>query len=267
MENLFAASRTVESMNLKNLFYLITFLGFFISSSGFAQTDYSFSGSYKKKSEQKTSSRWTLTDWLAQKERNKMMDLWLQMYAPSPYEFYLTGEYLSYQSQPTSGTGGDETYTSYKGSFAAYALIMGLQFDYENNGKQNYNNLDGSLNIRIMGNAIQATHLSLFYGLRTQHLTAAGQTHRLNENFYGAEFDLYLNRLFGLHTLYKNFPPTTDQNFGELSSTRQELGLFIDFDFLRIFGNTFTESQKTNLNSVETTVQQKGFNTGLKFFF
>ena len=267
MEDLFAPPRTVESMNLKYIFYLFTFMGLFLPASGYAQTDYSFGGDYKKKSEQKTSSRWTLTDWLAQKERNKMMDLWLQMYAPSPYEFYLSGEYLSYQSQSASGTGGDQTYTSYKTSLAAYALIMGLQFDYENNWKQNYNNLDGSLNIRVMGNAIQATHLSLFYGLRTQHRSLAGQFHRLNENFYGAEFDLYLNRLFGLHTMYKSFPPTTDQNFGELSSTRQELGLFIDFDFLRIFGTSFTESQKTNLNSTETTIQQKGFNTGLKFFF
>lgn len=267
MEDLFAPPRTVASMNLKNIFYLIIFLGLFLPLSGFAQADYSFSGDYKKKSEQKNSSRWTLTDWLAQKERNKMMDLWLQMYAPSPYEFFLSGEYLSYQSSPGTGTASDQTYTSYKTSLAAYALIMGLQFDYENNWKQNFNNLDGSLNIRIMGNAIQATHLSLFYGLRTQHLSAAGQTHRLNENFYGAEFDLYLNRLFGLHTLYKSFPPTTDQNFGELSSTRHELGLFIDFDFLRIFGTTFTESQKTNLNAIETTIEQKGFNTGVKFFF
>src|SRR5690606_14405391 len=46
-----------------------------------------------RKQKQKESSRWTLEGWLAQRDRMRLMDLWLALHSPSPYEFYLGGEY------------------------------------------------------------------------------------------------------------------------------------------------------------------------------
>lgn len=221
-----------------------------------------------QKTQSKEGSRWTLQEWLAQKDRNMMMDLWLGMYAPSPYEFFVSGSYLSYDTkvstQPAQSAETSDLHAAGKASVGAYALIMGLQGEYENNSQEKFNDAAGSLNLRVIGNAVQGTHLILHYGLRTRTMEGA---ETLRQQFAGADLNLYLTKLFGLQGLYRIYLPTHNGDLGDVSATRAEAGLFIDFGPLRVFGNGFSETQTSEKNQIKTLVDRTGIQSGLQFFF
>ena len=223
---------------------------------------------FRKKTETKESSRWTLQEWLAQKDRNMMMDLWLGMYAPSPYEFFAGGSYLSYDRKvsttPQQALETSDFYSSGKASVGAYALIMGLEGEYENNNLEKFNDVSGSLNLRVLGNAVQGTHLILHYGLRTRTMEGS---ETLRQQFAGADLNLYLMKYFGLQGLYRVYLPEQNQSLGIINASRSEAGVFIDFGPLRLFGNWFSEIQVSEKTQIKTNIDRTGIQSGLKFFF
>ncbi len=224
---------------------------------------------FRQKATAKQGSRWTLQEWLAQKERNHMMDLWLGMYAPSPYEFYVKGSLQNYNLtvDPSAGGTDQKSYQSYSGGLGAYATIVGLEGDYENNAEEKYNDLSGSFNLRVLGNAVQGTHLILKYGLRTRDGEVSGQKFRVGNQFAGADLNLYLTKFFGLKGLYNHYFKTNDSNLGDISGSRSEAGIFIDFEMVRVFGQWFNDIQKNELNNVPTEIKRTGTQIGLQFFF
>jgi len=227
-----------------------------------------FNFNAREKTEKKESSRWTLQEWLAQKERNRLMDLWLAMYSPTPYEFFIKGASHSHSTTYEPALIAEKSYQSYSGGLGAYATIVGLEGDYENNAAENYNDLSGSFNLRILGNAVQGTHLILRYGLRTRSgSTAAGTDFRIGNQFAGADLNLYLTRHFGLQGVYHQYLPADEPNLGTITGTRTEAGAFIDFSMVRLFGNWFSDVQKNDLAGSLTTIQRTGTQIGLKFFF
>jgi hypothetical protein len=226
-----------------------------------------FNFNAREKLEKKESSRWTLQEWLAQKERNRMMDLWLGMYAPSPYEFYLKGTSNSFTSSTDPLSTPEKSYQTYSGGIGAYATIVGLEGDYENNWHETYNDLTGSFNLRILGNAVQGTHLIAKYGLRTRTGTSAGQGFKIANQFWGGDLNLYLTRYFGLQGLYHSYLPAEEALFGTVTGTRTEAGAFIDFNIIRVFGVWYNDVQKNELSGTTTTLQRTGTQIGLKIFF
>src|SRR5262245_4488691 len=72
-----------------------------------------------KKQEEKAKRRWSLADWLDTLDRMRMMDLWLALHSPTPYEFFLSGAYVM-PNNSSSPKGSDL-------SFAAFASIFGLE--------------------------------------------------------------------------------------------------------------------------------------------
>ena len=214
---------------------------------------------FRKKAVNKEGSRWTLQEWLSQKDRNRMMDLWLAMYAPSPYEFYLSGSHNSYQTETVGSTTPTPSETSYSGKLGAYAYIVGLGLEHENNWKSARNDLTGTINLRIAGNAVQGTHLILNYGNRDRNFTNNGVPARYNQQFYGADLNLYLMKYFGLQAMHRQFVTLEDPTVGKLEEKRSEAGAFIDFWSLRVYGNWYQET----LNTTTTTGVQSGF----YFFF
>lgn len=224
-----------------------------------------------KKSTNKEGSRWTLQEWLSQKERNHLMDLWLGMYAPSPYEFYLSGQSLSYDKSfttvPAASTDSTHSYRSSAGGIGAFAAVIGLVGEYENNSEEGYNELLGSLNLRVLGNAVQGTHLILSYGQRTKNQNSTGSLITLRQNFAGADLDLYLLKHFGLHGNYKSFATNNETSLGEVTGSKTEAGAFIDFGAVRIFGNWYSEKQDQVLSTTTTRTIRTGVQSGLKFFF
>jgi hypothetical protein len=226
---------------------------------------------FRKKAESKENKRWTLGEWLEQKDRSYLMDLWLGMYAPSPYEFFLSGSYLTYDQMvsltPAATPDAKYSHKSYSGSIGAFALVMGLVAEYENNTEEGYNDLLGSLNVRVLGNAVQGTHLILSYGLRTRNIDNSVSQVRLNQQFGGADLDLYMTRFFGLHGNYRAFLPYTETTLGEIKGSKTEAGGYIDFGPVRIFGNWFNEKQDSVLSGTTTHTENTGVQSGLKFFF
>lgn len=221
---------------------------------------------FRQKIERKEGARWTLQEWLAQKQRNQLMDLWLGMYAPSPYEFYISGAHQSYTAK-TEPITAEASHQSYSGSVAAYATVIGLQAEYENNSQEVYNDLSGSLNIRIIGNAVQGTHMILFAGLRTRTVDNSGTPVLLRNKFIGAELNLYFTKYFGIAGNYRSYLPTDDTTLGTVSGTRSEAGIFIDFSAIRIFGNYYSDKQIQTLSDVNSSVERTGIQSGIKFFF
>lgn len=221
-------------------------------------------GSFRKKAEAKRQSRWTLAEWLEQKERNRMMDLWLGMYAPSPYEFILSAQYEPYETLAFDGLTETRTkYTSGSGSVAFYALILGIEAGYENNVQEGFTDVEGLVHLRVLGNSNQSTHLNLSYGARRRTLQGA----ELNQQVAGAELDLFLAQHLGVHGLYRHYFPIEEANLGLTKGSMYEVGAFIDYSFFRLFGNWFVENQSSTLNTIESRRDRSGFQYGLKLFF
>src|SRR5947209_12687437 len=74
-----------------------------------------------KKQDDKAQNRWSLQDWLNTRDRMRMMDLWLALHSPSPYEFFIDGDYRF-----TDG-GAAAPFSHWGFSGGAYASIFGLE--------------------------------------------------------------------------------------------------------------------------------------------
>ncbi len=217
--------------------------------------------------------RWTLTDWLSQKDRSRMMDLWLAFNSPSPYEVMVGGSHISYMSKPEAPA-TEKTFSSISGEFSAYAQIFGLSAEYENNTKENFNDLSGIFNLRIFGNSIQSSYLAFNYGLRTRNLGTSdmnitGQEIVLRQQFAQASLQLYLQKHFGIDGYYRQFMPMAEVNLCDIKGTNVEGGAYIDFDSLRVFGRWFEERTVNTApgSTVDSTFIRTGVKVGLKFYF
>lgn len=221
------------------------------------------SADMKKKVETKQTSRWTLKEWLEQKDRNRMMDLWAGMYAPSPYELILSAQYEKYDSKinvPESSSGRQGGL----GSVAFFALVLGVEGQYENNPVESLQSIEGLVHLRILGNSNQSTHLNLSYGNRRRTMDGV----ELNQQVAGAEFDLYIEKHIGLHSQYRYYLPVENDFFGPSEGSKTEAGVFVDIGVMRVFGNWFTDGMKSKPpNSVEIRRDRNGFQYGLKFYF
>lgn len=227
-----------------------------------------------KRTEAREQKRWTLEDWLEQRDRNRMMDLWLSMHSPSPYELMLGGAYNS-GTVDIDTPSSSHSFTSLSGEFAAYAQIFGLSLEYENNTHEKYNDLAGLFNLRIFGDSIQSSYLTLSYGLRTRSygpgadLNTSASVQRASQQFAQGSLQLYLRKYFGIDGFYRFYLPASQDSLGDLKADEIEGGAFIDFGALRIFGRWFQETNRTTApgSANETKLQRSGIKSGIKIFF
>ena len=233
-----------------------------------AQSRGGSSSGWGQRAQAREGSRWTLQEWLAQKQRNSLMDQWLMMNSPSPFEFYLSGSYDSYQFQQDQLA--KTSHTSYSGSAAAYAQAVGLTGEYENNMAENYTDVTGMLSIRLLGNSLQTTSLTLHVGQRTRQYDDPVQNQRETiRNLLGeVSLQAYMTRYFGLMGTYRQYLPTHDSTLGDVSGTLVEGGLFIDFKGLRVFGKWTDDTQVNKASSgTKTEYKRQGIKSGITIFF
>ena len=217
-----------------------------------------------QRAERRESKRWTLQEWLAQKDRNKMMDMWLSMNAPSPYELMLGCSYNSFQSE-TSGVSVTPNYTSYLGTISAYAQFVGLTAEYENNTQEGLSNLSGLFNLRLIGHTIQGSYLAIHYGQRTRNVNAGNI--RMSQQFAQATLQVYMITNFGFDGSYRYYVPTSENGTGDELGNTAEAGAFIDFKNFRIFGSWWKEVQINKNAGTETNTTRSGIRSGVKIFF
>lgn len=245
------------------LIYLTLF-----SEASFAQSFFSPSKSGGSSAGRADIKRWTLQEWLAQKERNKMMDMWLAFNTPSPYEAQFDFYYLSYVKEVTAVTPNKE-YTSYLGKIHAYARLVGLTAEHENNTKESYSTTTGIFNLRLFGNSLRNTSITLHYGQRTKNDVSKTPETTLRNNFAGASTQIYITKYFGISGHYRDYQEAIHDTLGKVKGSRTEGGIFIDFDHVRVFGEYFSDVENAIAPNTTTEVitTRTGVQSGLKILF
>jgi hypothetical protein len=248
-------------MMKKRIAILLLILFHFVADNSWGQSQLNFSERAKKRE----GSRWTLAEWLAQKDRNKLMDQWLWLNAPSPYEFSVLAANNYYKKKLTSD---EKEYTITSLEASAYANIFGLSVEYDNRGDENENDLNGLFNVRVLGSSIQSSSLTLSYGQRTRTFSGLDPTSITRNQFYQAALQLYIGRYFGINGSYRSYMSYTDPYFGEVTGYQNQAGAFIEFESLRIYGTYYQDIQKNaNPTTPDPEIKREGIKTGLQFFF
>lgn len=232
-----------------------------LSTSYVHAEDRGNSQTWTQRIEKRSTTRWTLQEWMAQKEKNQLQDMWLAMNSSSPYEFAIQ---LGSYSTSTQTGGVEDSFNSTRGNLSAYAQMIGLDGAYEHDTHNGVSDSQGMLNIRVLGNSIQSTSLTLHYGQRNRYWS---DDSHLQQQFGQVSLQLYFTRHAGLQGFYRSYQPAENSTLGEVKAYHSQAGIFIDFKAVRIFGDWFYEKETRTLNSVETPWTSTGILSGLKIFF
>jgi hypothetical protein len=201
-----------------------------------------------EKQEVKEKHRWSISDWLETRDRMRVQDLWLAMHLPSPYEFYVGGMYR---------TGNAATNAVYQGwgfTAAAYAYVFGFEVQRDMpNADPRWLALG---NFRLFGPYNQATNLTLQFGAKGENRGGID----LWNLVAGGHLTLYVAKPFGGTFLYRHAFSSASGVPGE--SDRFEVGAFLDFRFLRLHVDYFSEVL-TN----DTSRSFRGLQFGTRLYF
>lgn len=259
----------MNKLNLIKTFFICLLI--FVSNLSNAQESSPSSGSSRpwlltQGAAAREAKRFTLQGWLENKDRRALMDMWLTINTPSPYEFVLGGSLFQYSlTSVTNNVSNVKNYKSYTGEISAYARFVGVTAEYSNNQEEGFNDVTGLFNLRVFGNTVQGSHITLHYGLRTR--SAENKSYRLNQSFPAATLQIYLMKYFGIQSHYRAYLPITDSFYGDVQGDELTAGAFIEFGALRLFGDWFQERQNSKLNSIETNSDRTGTKVGLKIYF
>jgi hypothetical protein len=200
-----------------------------------------------QKQEKKDITRWSLQEWLDTRDRMRLMDMWLALHTPSPFEFFVGTDY---RVTDTAIEGGPKLDPSFRLKAGAYASLVGLELEHRLGAQSEWQGLFG---LRVFGYQQQGTHLTLQLGARSRELSGA----TLRNATAGADAAVYLTRFFGIEANYRHhFAPTPSALGITGASNALETGGFIDFRFLRVYGQYFRESGASS-----------GIQLGTKLFF
>lgn len=217
-----------------------------------------------KKQEEKKKKSWYLTDWLETRDRMMMMDIWLALHSPSPFEFYISPEIRFLSHNDYSGKKLD-----FRGTFGAFASIFGLEAKYETQGALRQM-LQLLFRFRFFGYHDQSTNMNFEAGLRSRWSDSIDY----KAPTLGGSLTLYLHRYFGLsfrglYTFGTSLSlPDRKLNSGMLL----EPAVFIDYSFLRVKVNYSIENEYIANTSVataagESIIKTRGIGVGLQLYF
>jgi hypothetical protein len=196
-----------------------------------------------------------------------MMDLWLaQNSHSSPFELFLEGRSINYNLQGPNDT--HTNYNQYGGMLGAYAGLAGLRGGYEND-QENRKRWSGSLNLRLLGRAIQDTHVNVEYGLQgLEQDDSNNVAQKFQNQFGGVTMDLYFTKFFGVGGGYYRILPGKSDTERELEGEVSKANVFIDFGPIRFFGEWRHEYLRFRDGGQPDLQQTRdGLGGGLKIFF
>lgn len=244
------------------------FLGIWLTPA-LAQVEGTYEVTVNKKQEEKDKNRWTLAEWLSQKQRNQQMDLWLAMHSShaSPYEGFVEGYSLNYDESDGRSSPRPVNHDTYGGSAAAYASIAGVRGGYETDAEQR-NLWWGSFNLRVLGHSIQDTHVNLEGGIQGLTEKANVPEEYVQNKFAGVTSDLYLTKKFGLEGSYHYIFPAVSNIQRTVDGENETGGVFIEFGPVRLYG----EWRREFLHFSETgqpgaSEFRDGWGGGLRIYF
>jgi hypothetical protein len=210
-------------------------------------------------------SRWSLDQWLKQKQQNRLMDQWLAMNQSSPYEFFVSADGTSIASgNDATGSTQQISNNAVRARFGAYASIVGLEGTYENLPDLNSSSADGAFHVRLLGTSVRSTYLDAHYSLKNR--TENGET--IRHQGPGGRLTILLIKTFGISGSFEALLESTSDRGQKWSGSQTEGEVFIDFERLRVFGRyTKRDDQVTSTSGgVEKRVRE-GLGAGFKLFF
>lgn len=251
--------------NLKSLSKLLFLFSFIlISFIPFVWSDDIFVFVVKKE-EQKKKSRWNIGDWLITKEKMRLMDQWLALHSSNPFfEGVISGGLSKYKLSylPENQEKPEQKHKLSDGYAAFYFSIFGFEIHYVDSD-ESFHALSTGINLRLIGNAVQGTHLTLQMGHRKFN-----EEYDFRNYYIGGNLSLYLISFIGVEGLFRYYlPEKAKDSESILKGRKTEMGAFIDVSFLRIFGNWFTERLEYQQHNLTTTKDRKGLISGIKVFF
>ena len=209
---------------------------------------------------------WSLQEWMEQKDRNRLMDLWLKLNTGDPYEMFLRGTYSSYTRSQASLA--DQTFISYQFQMAGYAQLVGLDVEYENNSQELYSDLNGKLSFRIFGESLRSSHLLLQVGQRTRNRVLGAVPVAVRNTLAQANLQLYFLKHFGVESFYRSYLNAQDDAQNEVSGSLTQACLFLDFKNIRIWGGWFGEHEIVQAQGgTPATTERTGVKSGVQIFF
>lgn len=234
-----------------------------------AQSMFGVRGSGSSSSSGKDSTRWTLTDYLSQKQKVRLMDHWLGLNGSAvKFESILSGGSLQYNTTSTNGSGvkvkSSESITS--GKFSLFYTIFGLEGEYEKSNKD-WNSTSGMFSIRLLGSSQQNTNLTASYGIRKKAYT--GDTPETFQNqFAQGSLNLYIVEFFGIDGSYRSYFNNKSSLQRDFKGTRITGGVFFEVGFFRIYGQFNQEMSEITPadGSAATKEDRQGFDVGAKIF-
>lgn len=258
---------------MKFLVYLFFLNLISISSWGFSSWS-SRQGptSLKQKDENAYRDVWSLTDWFETQRKSRLMDQWLALNSSSnPFEFFIGAQTVGYDSAVTTNgvAAQPNKYQMNRAQFGAYASIIGIEGEYADS-KENYTAAEGSIHLRLLGRNAKGTNLTGFYGIRYKSDKSLTTTEeKFQQSFTGGSLTLNITKFFGIVGVYKKYFKDKADDGSELESNRLEGTLFIDFNFIRIYGTYFNEKENyTNIITPMTKeIERDGILGGIKIFF
>ena len=208
------------------------------ASSG-GSAPWSFVG---RKADVKRQSRWSLDEWLATRDRMKWSDMWLALNSPSPYEFFILG---GYNLVPRSQGGKEDL----RFGLGAYVKIFGLEYEHDHVFKIEDH---ARFHLRLFGYNVQNTNLTFQAGIRFR-----SEPTTLRQGYLGLSATLYLHKYFGIYSLYRYYLNSVGH--------RIELGPFIDFGVVRVFGNYLYQHESDS--GISNSSFANGWILGGQLFF
>jgi len=221
---------------------------------------------FQQQQKKKESSRWTLEDWLAQKQKVRLMDYWLALNtSPVNFEGTLGGLSFSYEGESDLAPGVTNEDDLSRGWLSLYYRIFGITGEFENwPGEITASSY--LFNLRLLGTSLQSTQLTLHYGVN-QVEDANGNVGRKN-NFGAATLTIYIFQFFGLDSHYRQYLAAKDSSDTESDGNSLSYGVFLELGLLRVFGRVATEEWNYQpLSTSAYTTTSKGYEVGAQLFF
>ncbi len=180
--------------------YLFVLLFFSLNAHAYFQLDF-----LKNKTSAKSSSRWTLADFLVQKNKNKLADQWLSMNraAGQLVEINLGGGVNTYRFKagPTVAAITGESQSYRLDTYISFFNLM-AEFEKSDDDKETYAAAAG---LRLLGASSQTTNIVARYGLKEERNLS---TKEISKNaFAEGQLQLYVFEFFGLMGKYRHYFP------------------------------------------------------------
>lgn len=231
--------------------------------------DFTARGSSGNSGGSKDSSRWTLTDYLSQKQKVRLMDQWLSLNGSAvKLESIISGGSLRYDMTSTDGSGVKVTSTENitTGKLSIFYTIFGVEGEYEKSNKD-WNSWSAMGSLRLLGSSQQNTNLTASYGFREKKLTGAAPETFQNQ-FAQGSLNIYITSFMGIDGTYRTYFDHKSNQGRNFKGVRASAGLFFEIKFLRIFGQFHQENSEITPadGSAPTKEEKHGIDVGARIF-